>query len=92
MIRPTGKTKPALDDLDLPAATLPIFEAFPLDAGTTRALDAGLVPTSNDTVLESAFFNLLFWFLWIGAWIGKTGGKKIGLLLSNKLSGILETA
>ncbi len=53
-----------------------------------------LVPTSKDPVLDNAFFSLLFWFLCIGAWTGNTtgGGKDIGLLLSNKLSGILETA
>ena len=61
-ILPTGNNKPARDAFDLPAATLPIFEPFPLDAGTTVfGLDNPvLFPTSNDPVLDNAFLSLLF--------------------------------
>ncbi len=92
LILPTGKTRPAFEALDLPAATLPILEAFPLEAGITAGFGALNPPVaaSRDPVRDKAFFSLLFWSLWIGACTGITTGA--GLLLSNKLSGILDTA
>lgn len=95
MTLPTGNTNPALEDLDLPATIFPIFEVFPpLIDGINFDGRIGFELTSNEPVLDNAFFNLLFCFLWIGAWTGSTDGYTIGTgaLLSNKLSGILDTA
>ena len=88
---PTGNTKPAFEALDLPAATVPIFEALPFPLSTFGAFGIGtLLIASKDPVRERAFLSLLVCLLWIGAWIGWITG--IGLLLSKRLSGILDTA
>lgn len=94
MILPTGKTNPAFEALDLPAGIFPIFEAFPLDAGSFEVVFVAGLITSKDPVLANALCKAPFCFLWSEAWTGAItgGGSEIGILLSNKLSGILDTA
>jgi hypothetical protein len=61
LILPTGNVNPALEAFDLPAATFPIFEFFPLEAGTKGLVALGSLPvTSSDPVLDNAFLSLLF--------------------------------
>jgi len=92
-ILPTGNTKPAFEDLDLPAGTT-IFAlpAFPLDdLAFVKVFDgAGLgAILSKEPVLAKAVLSFFFSFYTIGTWMGAGGG---GGLLSKRLSGILDTA
>lgn len=92
-ILPTGNTKPAFEDLDLPAATT-IFAlpALPFDdLAFVKGLDAAGLGAilSSEPVLAKADFSFFFSFSTIGRWMGAGGG---GGLLSKRLSGILDTA
>lgn len=89
-ILPTGNTKPARDDLDLPEPKTSLDDAsFPLTSFLTGTAFILWVILSRDPVLARAWLNFFFSLWWISLWMGAGGG---GGLLSNKASGILATA
>ncbi len=87
---PTGNTRPARDDLDLPAFTeILALPPLPRYAFTATGFDLWAM-LSREPVLAKAWVSFFFYLLCTGASTKGTGGG--GMLLSNKLSGILATA
>lgn len=81
-----------MDDLDFPAPTdILAFPPFPLSTFFGAVTLDLWVTLSKDPALLSALDSFFFYLWWTAAKTGNGAGGG-GILLSNKLSGTLETA